>query len=245
MISLDPSWLLALPLLFAMGWVSARFDLRQSRAARRSGEERLSLVIAALVTKKREEAATHLLSAIRDNPDDLSLQQALGVLLREKGEPDRAIEVRLSLLARPGIDEELKQQALLELARDYLAAGILDRAERTIDLVIHEQPTQAAHALRLSLMQRLSRWPEALDSAEWLLGQGHSEPWLERARFHFLMESGRAEEARGIQADHPRLVNSAPAAQGLFICSGCGFQTRRHGWQCAGCGHWDTLALIQ
>lgn len=247
MISLDPSWLLALPLLFVMGWIAARIDLRQQRAVRRAGLDRLPDVIAALVAKDTQAASASLLNAIRDNPDDLRLQQALGTLLRDRGEPDRAIEVRLSLLARPGLPDHFRQDALLELARDYLAAGIFDRADQSLGLLRESAHEEAALRLRLHLMQRQRRWQEAHQVALELAQKANAPDLLKIERFHFLMEQGLTDEAAALWPGHPRLSTedeSEANTNKLYVCRHCGFQARRHGWQCAGCGQWDTLVPV-
>lgn len=244
MISLDPSWLLALPLLFVMGWVSARIDLRQQRQVRRTSLDRLPEVIEALVAKSPRTASDLLLDVIRENPDDLRLQQALGTLLRDRGEPDRAIEVRLSLLARPSLPEHFRLGALMELARDYLAAGIFDRAEQSLDLLEGSPRHAEANWLKLSILQRQRLWPEALAVADQLVRESGDEDLLRVERFHFLMEQGESEAAARLLPDHARLTTDDSAQIGLFVCSNCGFQARRHGWQCAGCGHWDSLSRV-
>jgi len=54
---------------------------------------------------------------------------ALGNLLRKRGEVGRAIKVHQNLLARPGLPLSSVQLVQLELARDYIKLGLLDRAE--------------------------------------------------------------------------------------------------------------------
>ena len=54
---------------------------------------------------------------------------ALGSLFRRRGEVDRAIRIHQNIIARPDLPAEQRDQAYSSLAKDYLHAGLLDRAE--------------------------------------------------------------------------------------------------------------------
>jgi tetratricopeptide (TPR) repeat protein len=71
---------------------------------------------------------------------------ALGSLYRRRGEVERAIRIHQNLLARAELPQEHREQALLALARDYLRAGVLDRAEALLQQV-SEVPRLRASAL--------------------------------------------------------------------------------------------------
>ena len=64
--------------------------------------------------------------------DDKTIEThfALGSLFRRRGEVDRAIRIHQNIIARPDLAAEQRDQALYSLAKDYLAAGLLDRAEK-------------------------------------------------------------------------------------------------------------------
>jgi lipopolysaccharide biosynthesis regulator YciM len=245
LIPIDPLWLLVLPLLFAMGWFAARLELRQGQARQRTDFDELAAGVEALIEDKSEEAMNRLLAAIRQNPESLGLQKALGRYYRQKGLPDRAIEVHLALLGRTQLSDGLREQLVLELAQDYMAAGIFDRAEQSLDLLRAGGLAQQALALRLDLMQRQRRWSDALGTAEQLSQATGDAEAYRNERFHFLMELGDTERAAALIADHPRLTAGAEAVLGLHVCGVCGFQTRRHYWQCPGCHSWDGLHPIQ
>jgi lipopolysaccharide assembly protein B len=245
LIPIDPLWLLVLPLLFAMGWFAARLELRQGQARQRTDFDELAAGVEALIEDNSEEAMNRLLAAIRQNPEALGLQKALGRYYRQKGLPDRAIEVHLALLGRTPLSDSLREQLVLELAHDYMAAGIFDRAEQSLDLLRAGALAQQALALRLDLMQRQRRWSDALATAEQLSQNRGDAQTYRTERFHFLMELGDTERAAALIADHPRLTAGAEPVLGLHVCGVCGFQTRRHYWQCPGCHSWDGLHPIQ
>lgn len=75
------------------------------------------------------------LSAIRDlsrvvlsNPDAVELYLALGNLYRVKGDVERAVQIRESLLVRPELAPAIKARTFFELGQDYHRAGMMDRA---------------------------------------------------------------------------------------------------------------------
>ena len=152
MVPIDPSWFLALPLLFILGWFSARLDRRQQQTQRQLNLQPLEKAIQALSAANPDEALKQLLIAVREGPDMLGLQRAIADLYRQKGQSDRAIEVRLSILARKSISTELEQALLLELAHDYMAAGIFDRAQASAQASLAlAKGDQAEPCLRLML----------------------------------------------------------------------------------------------
>ena len=101
MIQIDLAWLLALPLLFALGWLTAKVDRRQDVASARNHLfQELSKALACLVQGHRSSAMDQLMSVVRAAPEQIDLQIVLGRLLREQGQPDRAIEAHLAVLDR-------------------------------------------------------------------------------------------------------------------------------------------------
>jgi lipopolysaccharide biosynthesis regulator YciM len=64
----------------------------------------------------------------------------LGNLFRAKGEIDRAIRIRQSILLREKVDQETKLQALFDMGMDYKQGGFLQRAISTFEEVIRRAP---------------------------------------------------------------------------------------------------------
>ena len=97
------------------------------------------------------------------NADTIETHFALGSLYRRRGEVERAIRIHQNLLARAELPSEHREQALLALARDYLRAGVLDRAERLLQQV-SEVPRLRASALDAlrGVYERQHDWQQAL-----------------------------------------------------------------------------------
>jgi lipopolysaccharide assembly protein B len=159
----EPWMLLIFPLFFGMGWLAARIDIKQlvdeSSALPRSYFQGLNF----LLNEQQDKAIDAFNEVVRVDPQTIELHFALGSLFRRRGEVDRALRMHLNLVERADLDHEKRQQALYELAQDYLKAGILDRAE---ELFMELQDTpyarQALHFL-LELYQKEKDWIKAID----------------------------------------------------------------------------------
>jgi len=75
-------------------------------------------------------AIEELSQVVKNDPEAVEIYLALGSLYRSQGEIERAIQIRNSLIVRPGLDREFKARAWFELGRDFRRGGFLDRAEK-------------------------------------------------------------------------------------------------------------------
>ncbi|MEM9172285.1 MAG: hypothetical protein AAGA84_06230 [Pseudomonadota bacterium] len=82
-----------------------------------------------LLNDQNDQALEHFIRLVQVDDQTIETHFALGSLFRRRGEVDRAIRVHQNIIARPNLAPGQKEQALLALARDYLNAGLLDRAE--------------------------------------------------------------------------------------------------------------------
>jgi len=123
-----------------------------------------------LVTEQPDRALDMFLKLMDANADTIETHFALGSLYRRRGEVERAIRIHQNLLAREELPSEHREQALLALARDYLRAGVLDRAE-TLFQQVSEVPRLRASALDAlrGVYERQHDWQQALDVYRLLL----------------------------------------------------------------------------
>lgn len=80
------------------------------------------------VTRDTQAAISELSRLARNNPDAVEIYLALGNLYRSHGEIERAVQIRQSLIVRPGLDDRTKAKAWYELGIDYKRGGFVDRA---------------------------------------------------------------------------------------------------------------------
>ena len=82
-----------------------------------------------LLNEQTDQALEHFLMMVRVDDKTIETHFALGSVFRRRGVVDRAIRIHQNIIARPDLASEQRDQALYSLAKDYLRAGLLDRAE--------------------------------------------------------------------------------------------------------------------
>jgi len=117
-------------LLAAAGWALGRFGDRDEDA---EAPQPLNIDylkgLNFLLNEQTDQALEHFLKMVRVDDKTIETHFALGSLFRRRGEVDRAIRIHQNIIARPDLAAEQRDQALVSLAKDYLGAGLLDRAE--------------------------------------------------------------------------------------------------------------------
>lgn len=265
---IDLAWLLILPLLFALGWITARYDRGQLRRESKHVAKDILDGVSAVLADDLSAATDALLQAARSAPDSPDLHRAVGNLYRRRGMPDRAIEVHETALRNPNLTAEERDEFTLDLGRDFIAAGIFDRAESCLSGLA----SNSARELLLSVAQRTRNWEQAIHWAQEI--KNHNGQFPEAHSFDQLMghfycelaehslrrsDSAQAQQylqqagkhdcapgvAKRIQAIKERTTTPQSGAEmvsaSAWICSACGFRTRQHYWQCPGCHRWDTF----
>lgn len=174
---IDLAWLLVLPAVFALGWIVARYDRGQQRREAKKVPKDVLDAMSSLLGDDLCAATDSLLKAARLAPDSSDLHRAVGNLYRRRGMTDRAIEVHEIALRNPSLSQSERELMTLDLARDYLAAGIFDRAQETFELLASSPgavgqsstPGSAAQSARSSLLylfQRTRQWLRAIETLE-------------------------------------------------------------------------------
>ncbi len=190
----QPWMLLIFPLFFGMGWLAARIDIKQlveeSSVLPRSYFQGLNF----LLNEQQDKAIDAFIEVVKVDPQTVELHFALGSLFRRRGEVDRALRMHLNLVERADLDNEKRQQALFELAQDYLKAGILDRAEALFQDLQDTPYAKPALDFLLELYQKEKDWLKAIDVTQ-RLSAVSGEPHGKEAAF-FYCELATAEIAR-------------------------------------------------
>lgn len=120
-----------------------------------------------LLNEENDKALNIFIKSMSVDRDTIETHLALGGLFRRRGELTRAIRIHQNLLARPTLTTRERVQAELALAYDYLAAGMLDRAEQTfLAVALHTEFEEEAWSRLLDIYQREKRWFQAIDIAE-------------------------------------------------------------------------------
>ncbi|MCE4105094.1 lipopolysaccharide assembly protein LapB, partial [Klebsiella pneumoniae] len=132
----DLWWLLAIPLVFGLGWAAARLDARQLRTEQLSLPRSYFKGLNFLLNEQPDKAIDAFIEVARLDPETTELHFALGSLFRRRGETERAIRVHQNLVNRPDLPPNERDHALFELGQDFLRAGLLDRAEESLRMLM-------------------------------------------------------------------------------------------------------------
>lgn len=160
-------------LAIAIGWFLGKFPLRQywQRWRNRGWHQSYLQVMRILLNEQSDQAIESFVRHWPVTPENMELHNALANMLRKKGEVDRAIRIHISLVECNRLSQPQIRQATIELARDYMAAGLLDHAERLLINVVNNASTYDERALELlqRIYQMEKEWDKAIAVAEQLL----------------------------------------------------------------------------
>lgn len=149
-----------------------------------------------LLNDEPDEAIDTFIKALEVNSETVETHLALGALLRRRGKVDKAIKVHQTLLARQGLDRSFFDSTRLQLALDYIAAGLLDRAERLLKEIRDEKGEARWKALQhlLTVYQTEKEWELALDCIRELLNNPEYKKnnGLRSIAAHYCCELGEA-----------------------------------------------------
>lgn len=139
-----------------------------------------------LLNNQQEEAMEVFLNTLEVNPSTIETYLVMGSLFRRRGEVDRAIRIHQELLARPSLTSEQQTTVRLELAKDYLKAGLFDRSERILLNLVEQGGDQVASCLEklLAIFEQEKEWQAAVDVARQLLALGHQQYHYHLAHYY-------------------------------------------------------------
>ena len=120
-----------------------------------------------LLNEQTDQALEHFLKMVRVDDKTIETHFALGSLFRRRGEVDRAIRIHQNIIARPDIAAEQRDQALFSLAKDYLKAGLLDRAENMFVRLSQGSRYQVeAYEQLCRIYEQEHEWQKAIDAGQ-------------------------------------------------------------------------------
>ncbi|MEQ6889445.1 lipopolysaccharide assembly protein LapB [Halomonas sp. CS7] len=194
----DVLLLALLVVAIAAGWWLGRRERRVSGAASAPPSLARDYFVGLnyLLNDQQDQAIETFIGALEVNSDTVETHLALGNLFRNRSEADRALKIHQNLLARPTLTTDQSERVQLELSRDFLALGLLDRAERLLEGLVRDAQDDelrgSARRLLIDLLEREREWQAALDVALPKLVRQHDD--IRRAAAHWLCEL--AEEER-------------------------------------------------
>ena len=107
----EPWWLIVVPVLFALGWIAARVDIRQMLSETRALPDSYFKGLNFILNEEPDRAIDAFVEVAKLDPETTELHFALGSLFRRRGEMERAIRVHQSLLARSDLPQAEREHA--------------------------------------------------------------------------------------------------------------------------------------
>ena len=176
---------LLLPVAAAYGWYMGRRSAQQSK---QDDASRLSRDYVAgvnfLLSNQQDKAVDLFLDMLKEDTGTVEAHLTLGNLFRSRGEVDRAIRIHQSLMESASLTYDQRLLAVQQLGRDYMAAGLYDRAEDMFKQLVDETDFRlGALQQLLQIYQATSDWQSAIEVAERLVKLGKEKHRGEIANF--------------------------------------------------------------
>jgi lipopolysaccharide biosynthesis regulator YciM len=172
-------------LLAAAGWALGRFGERDEEDAPPPLNVDYLKGLNFLLNEQTDQALEHFLEMVRVDDKTIETHFALGNLFRRRGEVDRAIRIHQNIIARPDLASEQRDQALFSLAKDYLGAGLLDRAEKLFVRLSQGSRYQVQALENLCrIYEQEKEWEKAIDAGQKLETLGGRSLALQIAHYY-------------------------------------------------------------
>lgn len=199
-------------LLAAAGWAMGRFGERDEEDAPPPLNIDYLKGLNFLLNEQTDQALNHFLEMVRVDDKTIETHFALGSLFRRRGEVDRAIRIHQNIIARPDLAAEQRDQALFSLAKDYLHAGLLDRAEKLFVRLAEGSRYQVQALENLCrIYEQEKEWQKAIDSGQKLETLGGQSLALQIA--HYYCELAEQSAASGDYSSARHYVKKAQSGR--------------------------------
>lgn len=179
---------------FGIGLTLGRWGLdsrrRNVKSSIKRGDKAFFKGIQYIISNDRDQAIEEFTKSVQLNSDTVETYVALGNLYRSRGDTDRAIRIRQSIILRPNIDEQIKLRALFDLGLDYRKGGFLNRAMRTFLEVAKRDPDNVEVLEETEkIYEELKDWENAYQVRK-VIAQS-SEGDHRHILAHYLVEMGK------------------------------------------------------
>ncbi|GKW24304.1 lipopolysaccharide assembly protein B [Pectobacterium carotovorum subsp. carotovorum] len=177
---------LLLPVAAAYGWYMGRRSAQQDKEQESNRLSREYVTgVNFLLSNQQDKAVELFLDMLKDDSNTFEAHLTLGNLFRSRGEVDRAIRIHQALTESASLTFEQRLLAVQQLGRDYMAAGLYDRAEESFNQLVDEEDfRRSALQQLLQIYQATSDWQTAIEVAEKLVKMGKDQLRVDIAHFY-------------------------------------------------------------
>lgn len=168
----------------------------RSESNRLKGDKAFFKGIHYILSNERDHAIEEFTKSVQVDSDTIETYIALGNLYRSKGDIDRAIRIRQSIILRPNIDRGIRLQALFDLGLDYKKGGFLNRALETFLKVVQEDSSSVETLTQMErIYEEMKDWENAYKTRRRIsrLSKGNHRHILA----HHLVEMGKSHQEKG------------------------------------------------
>lgn len=205
---------LLLPVAAGYGWIMGRNSVRQAQRKQSSIlSKHYYKGLNFLLSDQPDKAVDTLIKMINLNSDTVETHIAMGNFFRHRGEIDRAIKVHQNLVSRDEIQPSQRENALMELGRDYTQAGFLERAENAyLQLLNSDKHYWNAQQQLFSIYQTTKEWSRAIELAERMVGcHGDNDDVSEKLSHFYCEEAQIALDSGELEQGHKLLQHAVNA----------------------------------
>ena len=158
---------LLLPIAFYSGWRASGKTSKRKTPEKRPLSDNFVKGVNYLLSEEPDKALDVFLNRPEIDEYTAETYLLLGNLFRNRGEVDRALSVHQNLIGRATLSREQKTVTMLALGKDFLAAGMLDRAERVFNELLQSdsEDIEAREALR-AIYEQTQEWVKAIQVTE-------------------------------------------------------------------------------
>jgi lipopolysaccharide assembly protein B len=211
-------FLVVLSVALGLAWLGGyRSRFRKVPGLKRSPDQDYFVGLNYLLNDEPDDAIDVFIAALEPNSNTLETHLALCTLLRRRGKVDRAIAHAQFLLTDKSFTPKQVAEIKINLVRSHIAAGLLDRAERLLEELQRDSPSNGEMALGLamSVYQMEKDWAKALRCALELLkicpAAKRAELQMQASHFHCELA-----EAALAQQDVNTAQSELASAAGVF-----------------------------
>ncbi len=187
--------MLLLPVAAASGWLAALYVHARRRVSREPPLDRYLEGVRYLLDDQTDRALQAFIEVVEVDHETFETHLIIGRLFRRRGEVDRAIRIHQNLAARPALTDAQRAQATYEMGRDFLLAGVLDRAE-VVFRELMDSPTVGKRALEdlRNVYETQRDWARAIEIGLRLKDQEGSSGALRIAHYECELALERLDE---------------------------------------------------
>ncbi|RJR48423.1 MAG: hypothetical protein C4576_08310 [Desulfobacteraceae bacterium] len=149
------------------GLLFSRRKRREIKPLSREGDEAFFKGIQYILSNDHDQAIEEFTKSVQINSDTIETYVALGNLYRSKGDIDRAIRIRQSIILRPNTGEQIKLRAMIDLGVDYRKGGFYNRALETFSSVLQKQPSCIDALIEIEkIYEEMKDWSNAFSTRQ-------------------------------------------------------------------------------